>query len=721
MLFADRLVASNPALAEFCEGFLGRVSGGVRGPVEVPRLPGAGGMVFVRWLYRQWLAGGRRWGPLVQLDPALCPPDAAVLADAAEQARGGWLFLAEGWEQLPLPALADVQLLRQGSAELPLPEAVGARIRWLDRFHLVTADPALEGVRRTLLAHCRAGSAVHLSGPVGSGRHALVRWAHAALDERRLVEIRPGEGRRPAAGDWLLVDGSGPLDEAQSAWLRDRLTPAERAPAPPPVASRSRRPDHAALAPIVGESPPLVAVLEAVERVAPTNLAVLVLGESGAGKESLARAIHELSGRRGPYVIADLAAVNENLVESELFGHVRGAFSGADRDRVGAFRSAKHGTLFLDELGNIPLRVQAKLLRALQERVVQPVGDDRSYKLDVRIVAATNADLEEMVQRGTFREDLLRRVEAVTLRLPPLRPRGADVLVLARAFLARERGARAPRLAPATERILLEHPWPGNIRELSNVMAHAAAFAGEVVEPEHLGTLAPTSARPAPTLVVAESAEPDRRLPDRLRAVRVQLPGLRARGVRSVKAAILGSLEGRPIRSDALDALAARAWPGEYHELVAELEAVCANVVGPVDLEGLRRALPYLAAPAAGAVPTPEAVPAAVRPGASGAPRLREAEIEALVALVISFAGGSFAAHLAHELDHAAPPLDRVAAYVIGPRPTQYCVRLFELPGNEALRTRLRASVLALPHAAELLARLPSGLQAIVAPEPSDG
>jgi DNA-binding NtrC family response regulator len=708
MLFADRLVSAHPILAAFCEDFVARVTGRSRAPVDVPHLPGVSGIGFVRWLYRQWLAGGRRWGPLVHLDPARCPADAAVLADSAGQAAGGWLFVSEGWEAFPLVVPPDVRLLRQGSEVLDLPEAVGERIRWLDRFHLVTADPALESVRRTLLAHCRAGSALHLSGPVGSGRRSLVRWAHAALDDRRLVEVRSGEGRRPAPADWLLVDGALPLDDATAGWLRDRLTAATPPPAPPPVTSRGRRPVHPALAPIVGESPPLVAVLESVAKVAPTQLAVLVLGESGAGKESLARAIHEMSGRKGPYVIADLAAVNENLVESELFGHVRGAFSGADRDRVGAFRSADGGTLFLDELGNVPLRVQAKLLRALQERVVQPVGDDRSYKLDVRIVAATNADLEEMVQRGTFREDLLRRVEAVTLRLPPLRMRGADVLVLARSFLTRERGARAPRLSEAAERILLDHSWPGNIRELSNVMAHAAAFADDVVEPVHLGTLA------------AEEAEPARRLPDRLRALRVRLPGLAERGEASVRAAILASLQGRPIRSEALAFLAARPWPGQYHELTAELDAVCANVVGPVDLEGLRHAVPYLAAPSrkgGGEPRAPEpgtAAAGAPRAGAPGIPRLREEEVAAFCAVVLAHAGGSFAGHLEHALAGAAAPLDRVAAYVLGPRPTQYCVRLFAFPANGALREALRRRLNALPDVELRLARLPEGLQKLL-------
>lgn len=212
MLYADRLVSAHPVLAAFCEDFVARVTGRSRAPVDVPHLPGVSGIGFARWLYRQWLAGGRRWGPLVHLDPARCPPDAAVLADSAGQAAGGWLFVSEGWEGLPLVVPPDVRLLRQGSAVLDLPEAVGERIRWLDRFHLVTADPSLESVRRTLLAHCRAlgarrarrsaarGGALGGGPPAGPRGLAAGGWCPPA--RRRHRRLAPGSAHRRHA--WAL-------------------------------------------------------------------------------------------------------------------------------------------------------------------------------------------------------------------------------------------------------------------------------------------------------------------------------------------------------------------------------------------------------------------------------------------------------------------------------------------------------------------------------------
>ncbi len=237
---------------------------------------------------------------------------------------------------------------------------------------------------------------------------------------------------------------------------------------------------------LLGESPAMRAVLDAVERVGPASAGVLIRGESGTGKELVARRVHDLSDRaRGPFVAVNCAAIPDTLVESELFGHRRGAFTGADRDRPGKFRQADGGTLFLDEVGDMALAAQAKLLRVLQEGIVEPLGGGDAVSVDVRVLAATHRDLKALCAEGRFREDLLFRLRVVELELPPLRERGGDVLLLARNFLA----AASPTLsfAPETERALLAWSWPGNVRELANAVERATIFRrGDVVQPEDL-------------------------------------------------------------------------------------------------------------------------------------------------------------------------------------------------------------------------------------------
>ncbi len=216
-------------------------------------------------------------------------------------------------------------------------------------------------------------------------------------------------------------------------------------------------------------------------RVARVDSTVLLTGESGVGKEVLARVIHERSPRAGgPFVAINGAALPESLLESELFGHARGAFSGASSDRAGLFEAANGGTLFLDEIGEVSLGLQAKLLRALQEREVRRVGENRSRKVDVRVVAATNRDLAKDVETGHFRKDLYFRLRVIEVPVPPLRERPEDVLPLAKALLldANERtGARVTGFTPEAARLLLRHPWPGNVRELANAVERAAVLA----------------------------------------------------------------------------------------------------------------------------------------------------------------------------------------------------------------------------------------------------
>ncbi|MEI7703562.1 MAG: sigma 54-interacting transcriptional regulator, partial [Deltaproteobacteria bacterium] len=242
---------------------------------------------------------------------------------------------------------------------------------------------------------------------------------------------------------------------------------------------------------LLGAGPSMREVFRRIEKVAPTDVTVLVQGETGTGKELVAREIHRRSPRsEGPFVAVNCAAIPEGLLESELFGHVKGAFTGAVATRPGRFQAASGGTLFLDEIGEMPQSLQVKLLRAIQERSVQRVGESRAEPVDIRIVAATNRNLEEDVRNGRFREDLYYRLHVVTITLPPLRERADDVTVLARWFLQRyatEFESRARGFAPAALVALRKHAWPGNIRELENRVKKAAVLAdGPLVSTEDL-------------------------------------------------------------------------------------------------------------------------------------------------------------------------------------------------------------------------------------------
>ncbi len=220
---------------------------------------------------------------------------------------------------------------------------------------------------------------------------------------------------------------------------------------------------------IVSVSGAMQRVLEIADRVAATDASVLISGESGTGKEAIARRIHVRSPRaEGPFVAVNCAAIPGELLESELFGHARGAFTGAVRDRLGRFRQADQGTLFLDEIGEIPLALQAKLLRALQERIVDVVGGDKPVPVDVRILAATNRDLLERIGEGTFREDLYYRLNVVEIRVPPLRERPEDIPPLVEHFLAELASDREVEVPPTVLDELKRRPWPGNVRELKN-------------------------------------------------------------------------------------------------------------------------------------------------------------------------------------------------------------------------------------------------------------
>ncbi len=241
--------------------------------------------------------------------------------------------------------------------------------------------------------------------------------------------------------------------------------------------------------PLIGESVRFRATLDLARRCAPQDTTVLLTGETGTGKELVARFLHDQSPRAaGPFVAVNCAALPAALVESELFGHVAGAFTGAHRDQPGQFRSAQGGTLFLDELGELPLEAQAKMLRVLEEREVRPVGGERSIPVDIRVVAATNRDLQQAVEAGGFREDLFYRIGVVRIAVPPLRDRTGDVRLLAESFLAGLSRAEAPRTLGAAALARLEsYPWPGNVRELRNVIERAALLSSHpTLEPADL-------------------------------------------------------------------------------------------------------------------------------------------------------------------------------------------------------------------------------------------
>jgi two-component system NtrC family response regulator len=230
---------------------------------------------------------------------------------------------------------------------------------------------------------------------------------------------------------------------------------------------------------IVGASPSMERVFERVRTVAPTDATVLLQGESGTGKERFARAIHRLSSRsEGPFVAISCAALPESLLEAELFGFEKGAFTDARRDRKGRFELAHGGTIFLDDIDDMPLATQVKLLRVLQERTLERLGSESSRELDLRVVAATKVPLRELVREGRFREDLFYRINVVPVELPPLRDRQGDVPALVRHLIQHHGGGQEYTVAPATMRALERYPWPGNVRELENAVQRAIALAG---------------------------------------------------------------------------------------------------------------------------------------------------------------------------------------------------------------------------------------------------
>ena len=295
---------------------------------------------------------------------------------------------------------------------------------------------------------------------------------------------------------------------------------------------------------ILGKSPAMLQLFSLIASAAQSEAPVIISGESGTGKELVAGAIHRLSPRsQGPFVKVNSAAIHESLLESELFGHVKGAFTGADRSRVGRFEAATGGDIFLDEVGDMPLSTQAKLLRVLQEKVIEKVGDQKPILLDVRVITATNKDLYRLMAENRFREDLFYRINVIPIAIPPLRERREDIPLLTEAFIERIRlKTRKPisGICRAALEILVEYQWPGNVRELINTMEYAFVLCQEgKILPEHL----PAQLRMAPPVTAHETARVTHRkaasakVPDREELRRVMHE---ARGKKGEAARILG-------------------------------------------------------------------------------------------------------------------------------------------------------------------------------------
>lgn len=388
------------------------------------------------------------------------------------------------------------------------PEAAGIHLR-MARILVVDDEPDLrETIRRVL---SRLG---HQVEAVANGAEAL-RAFEAAPAELVITDLMmPGvDGLAVTAGvreldplvPVVLITAFATVETAVSAlrsgawdYLAKPFAPdalrvvVDRALGHRALGTENRR-LRAALTgpPLVGESPAMVAVAEAVARIAPTDLGVLVTGESGTGKEVVARSIHAMSRRASRvFVPVDCGAIPASLVESELFGHEKGAFTGADRERKGLVEEAEGGTFFLDEIGDLHATAQTRLLRLLQEGEFRRVGSTRLRKADIRVVSATHRDLDKMVADRTFRQDLYHRLNVVRLHLPPLRERLGDILPLARHLIGRFRAeaGRAPLdLGDSLESRLLGHTWPGNVRELSNVSRYIAGLcSGPVAREEDL-------------------------------------------------------------------------------------------------------------------------------------------------------------------------------------------------------------------------------------------
>jgi DNA-binding NtrC family response regulator len=329
---------------------------------------------------------------------------------------------------------------------------------------------------------------------IGQARDNRIVLEDACVSRRHCVVER--NNRR-----WLIRD----LSSKNGTWVNDlKVTEAPLQPGATVAVGGSRlrvvaQPSRGS--PLVGSSAAMQRVRAEIRKLAPTSLPVLIVGETGTGKELVARALHDQSGRAGPFIALNCGAIATELVESELFGHERGAFTGANNKRAGLFQEADGGTLFLDEIGELPLSMQPRLLRALEVGAVRAVGATREQRVQVRVVAATHVDLQHAVQAATFRQDLFYRLDGAVINTPSLRARVTDIGELAEQLLRDDRpGAR---LDDSALEALQRHSWPGNVRELRNVLRRAAALGGPVLSAEDLALRAAPAARGASDQMLA--------------------------------------------------------------------------------------------------------------------------------------------------------------------------------------------------------------------------
>jgi len=418
------------------------------------------------------------------------------LATAAEAVRiGAFDYLAKPVENSTLVKVVNLALRHKLLEE----EKERYRNRLIAIFHSVkaaifTLDSQLRVVdaNHYLKSICGLAPQEVMGQVFGGGlrlcsRSCLKALRRAVNRGENIEELTIECGRRDRP-DQIVVLNSSPLKELgvtrreQVVTIRDvtRLHRLEQK-------LDSRRPFHS----MVGQSPAMQRIYRLIDDLAPTATTVLITGESGTGKELVVEALHYRSPRaRGPLVKVNCAALSETLLESELFGHVKGAFTGANRSKTGRFQAANGGTIFLDEIGEIPPRVQMSLLRVIQDKRFEPVGSSTPVEVDVRIVAATNSDLEERVRQGVFREDLYYRLKVFGIHLPPLRQRNEDIPLLVRHFIQRKRRTFRKKILAISDdvlNLLMSYPWPGNVRQLEHAIEHAFVVCrGSTILLEHL-------------------------------------------------------------------------------------------------------------------------------------------------------------------------------------------------------------------------------------------
>ena len=533
--------------------------------VDLPRLGDLDSLIVARRVYREWLEEPPRrhtWAPFLPLRCARLAPDSSWEVDAREillSFRGeGLLFLDAGWEALTtrerLEALARaipcrVLLASDRAKPLYLSQEEGLQMRLEDDTHLVAVDPDLTAQRNNLLASSRRGEMILITGPEGIGKRSLARWAHARVSDEPIAEDEEDTSR------WRIIEDLRAQGAGHQRMLRRRHPPPRALSARPRRPAVHARPPEPAFDGIKGESQALAASLTQLLAAVQAGGPILLRGDMGTGKSALARAAHVASGRGGRFVEVDLGALAENLIESQLFGHVRGAFTGADSAREGLVAEAAGGTLFLDEIGNLPLALQPKLLRLVQEQRFLVVGG-RDRAADVLLIAATNSPLVRMVEREEFRGDLFYRLNVHSLQLPPLSARRGDIPAIARHVL-RSIGADPAALTGAARDALISAPWPGNIRELQSVLKRAVGLAaGGPIGAEHVSR----HKAPRPPTLVTSARPPgelglDRRLTYALQSRQIVLPPLQERSRASIVSALLTLLDGQPIRHWSLHTL----------------------------------------------------------------------------------------------------------------------------------------------------------------------